>query len=92
MPRAKKTVDVQAIKDKLNDLLRNSRGNDPYIKGVRQGYITIVEEILMATGNYKGYRYLTAGEMNYGDEPGVSYDWEGRGVTKFLDETRISFY
>jgi hypothetical protein len=53
--KLRKTIDVATIKDKANIALAvESEGNTP---DFRRGIFTMLESILMDTGNYKGFQY-----------------------------------
>lgn len=51
---ARKTVDVQQVKDKANLMLEDSITS--YV-AERYGIGALLESILMDTGNYKGFRW-----------------------------------
>lgn len=52
---ARKTVDVEYMKNWANEILK---GNEPSMIQFRLGVATTIEEILMRSGNYEGYRLL----------------------------------
>ena len=56
----RKTIDVTVVKNLANTELLNSPDDEV---GNRQGIIYMVENILMATGNYKGFSYLNNKDM-----------------------------
>lgn len=57
MPR--KTFDVADLLEKANWFLRNS---EPDLMSERYAYITIMDDILHATENYKGFSYVCGSE------------------------------
>ena len=92
MARARKNIEVAAIKDRINETLQYSYPED---RRLREGLLYLLEKILHETKNYKGFRYLVAGEC-VGD-PGINYqdgvphpDYTARfGRT---DDTRVQYY
>ena len=62
MPR--KTIDVKYVKDFTNGYLSNF-GDD--MRLARTAAATILEEVLMRTGNYKGFRYLDERDNSHPD-------------------------
>ena len=62
------TFDTAQLVDSVNDMLAMS----PSISfAVRQGAIQVLEQVLHATGNYRGFRYLRADEVADG-APGIN--------------------
>jgi len=82
----RKTIEVEAIKDQANKVFRDSA--DEYKTG-RAATQTFVEDLLMKTGNYKGFRYLTKGETA-GKSFGITFD--ETNTPTYNDQTRVSFY
>ena len=64
---ARKTADVQAIKQKANHYLASERFTTAEM---RAGVASLLEVILHDTGNYKGFRYLDGAE---GDQTRRAY-------------------
>ena len=61
MTKIRKSVRVTEIVERLNSNLLNSDFNDldrTEGKAFRQGICAAIEQILFATGNYKGYRFI----------------------------------
>lgn len=54
---AKKTVGVEWVKDKTNELLALSADE---MEWQRRGAASLLEAILFETGNYKGYSFLSS--------------------------------
>jgi len=86
MARKRKTVDVQAIRAKINARLADeATGTVP-----RMALATLLESVLMDTGNYRGFNYL--GWLNGGYAA-----WEAAGepedkVPFIGDETRRVYF
>ena len=66
----RKTISVDLVVDKANAMLATSTCSAE----VRQGVINLLEDILMETGNYKGFRYLLQDEVPAKQLPGVNYE------------------
>lgn len=64
---ARKTIDVSAVKDRANTMLYVQSTPD-----ARRAVAVLLESVLMATGNYKGFKYHdtewdeTAGKLRDG--------------------------
>lgn len=63
----RKTVDVQQLINTTNQILRTSTCD----AHLRKGWCAALEWVLHETGNYRGYRYLTADEVPQGQAPGI---------------------
>lgn len=61
----RKTVDVASVKKLANTIL-SSGGTDDAAKSTRHGVILMVEQILLDTDNYKGFRYLPCVDITDG--------------------------
>jgi len=70
---ARKTVDVDYLKNYANAILA---GSDPDQKNVRRGVMLLLEETLMRSGNFKGFKYLS---------------WNDK-TKKIEDETRVQYF
>lgn len=76
----RKTIPVERVKELANGMLLNSQ--DEMTKE-REGIYTLLEQVLMDTGNYHGFRYL----------PGAYDLIESMPPVKELrDETRRQYY
>lgn len=67
---SRKTIKVEEIKNRLNELLANYDSNicsSEYILGQR----LLLEDILFQTGNYNGFQFLEEKEVPRGEKPGV---------------------
>jgi len=95
--KGKKTIKVEEIKESINDILLNT-GNDK--TETRQAVMSMLEDILHQTGNYKGFCYLNAFDMEKSREGysvGINYGNNGEPAdmdTRFknTDRTRVRFF
>lgn len=69
MTKSRKTIEVRTVLDTANDMLRKSA--DECVQG-RQAVAVMVEALLMATGNYKGFAF-TDGNQGRTDESRRQY-------------------
>lgn len=60
--KARKTVSVEAIVDQVNASLKESTCSPD----IRYGMCTVVEQVLMESGNYRGFRFLSQEELPNG--------------------------
>ena len=67
MPR--KTIEIEKLVDIANTALRCSRESHD---GYRRGVITMIEDALFLSGNYRGFRYLGPDEVPEGSLPGIN--------------------
>ena len=86
MTKKRKTFAVEDIKEQANRFFLNST-ND--FSSQRKTLQYFVGDILMQTGNYKGFGYLSKSDVKEGSTFGV--DRTTNPVT-FPDESRIFFY
>ena len=84
--KARKTIEVEVIKERVNRFLANSRNEDSEIRKGHHGLATI---LLMDVGAYKGFNYLRKEDVAPGQSFGV--DWS-TGKPVFYDETRTYFH
>lgn len=91
----RKTVNVAEIITSINDVLKWANSTPEY----RFGQISIAENILHATGNYRGFRYLLESEVPAGHLPGMvmlgtveDTPIELRFQEGRVDQSRIQFY
>ena len=96
---ARKTINVEAIKDWANDQLLESERTmegasmyDEIGRGYRQGVMTMLENVLMSTGNYKGFRYLSIDEVPRGHLPGIKRNYRDEPVFYESDDTRVRYF
>ena len=88
----RKTLNVKALVAYGNQMLRDSVTD----KGHRRGIQTMVEQVLMESGNYKGFRHLTKDEVPQGHVPGIYMDVDGKmlpDTERFegTDRTRVEY-
>ncbi len=76
-----KTFKVCDLIEEVNRINRLSTC-DP---AMRMGWNTLLEHVLVETGNWEGYRYLTSGGVPFGQLPGKE---EKDGKLTFPDESR----
>ena len=92
--RQKKTISVEFIKDIIN--YKNHMST--CAPEVRRGWNSILQDILMQTGNYRGFYYLRSGEVPDSEVAGILTNAQGDicyredGMPFFPDETRINFF
>lgn len=84
--KVRKTIEVSIIKNMVNDMLLNS-SNDQ--KDTRESMGRMIESVLMATGNYKGFRYLTNKDMEYSDN-GNSIGIDD--TLTIIDNSRVEYF
>ena len=82
----RKTIPVEDIREQANRFFLNSC-ND--FSAQRKALQSFVSDILMQTGNYRGFGYLTKDDVKEGSTFGI--DRTNLPVT-FPDESRIFFY
>ena len=85
----RKTFSVEALKDRINSQLRDAGTTDDF----RHGLMNVLEGVLMDSGNYRGFSYLTAAEVPAGQKPGIRYDVAGDPVfDELTDATRVHYF
>jgi hypothetical protein len=88
----RKTISVEQVLTYANMQLKGSVTPS----GHRDGICTMIEQVLMDTGNYAGFRYLTSVDVPTGHTPGIHYD-EG-GILPYperfvnTDESRREYF
>ncbi len=85
--KTRKTISVEMVRNIANDMLRNSPDQD---KDFREGINTMLERILMETGNYRGFAYLTWEDMLTsfnGTSVGID-----NGSFENTDHTRVRYF
>ena len=83
--KKRKTIEVAEVKEMANTVFRDSV--DEY-KTSRAAIKMFTSDILMATGNYKGFRYLSA-EETAGKSFGIRFAHDNTPI--FPDQTRVAF-
>jgi hypothetical protein len=85
------TVDVKALVEEVNYRNRESTCSAE----VRDGWNSLLEEVLMSTKNYAGFGWLSAKEVPAGERPGIVWSGEGTdniGTPSFPDDSRRVYY
>jgi len=86
MPRKQRTKGLQAVVDKVNDMLARSTVTPEK----RDGIIALVSALLHESGTYRGFGYLDASQVPEGHRPGII---RHLGASpEFPDETRRFYY
>jgi hypothetical protein len=90
----RKTINIESVRTLVNNMLRDSHQDDHVDRAYREGAISVLENLLHDTGNYRGFRYLTQDELFKNCIPGVH---RGEGLSyeeKFIntDGTRRYYY
>ena len=84
MAKGRKTIEVEAVKNKLNDMLKNGTQS----KDERYGLISAIQTILMDSGNYNGFKYLDESEVPKDELPGIRPNQDFTNT----DETRRKYF
>ncbi len=84
--KARKTIEVEVIKERVNRFLAQSRNEDA---DIRKGHHGLATMLLMEVGAYRGFNYLRKEDV----APGLTFgvDWSS-GKPAFHDETRTFFH
>jgi len=84
--KARKTIEVEVIKERVNRFLAQSRNEDA---DIRKGHHGLATMLLMEVGAYRGFNYLRKEDV----APGLTFgvDWSS-GKPVFHDETRTFFH
>ena len=91
---ARKTFNVKEFTQQINAVLAKSTCSPDH----RQGTMMTLEQVLHATGNYRGFRYLTQAETPAGFAPGINIDVIGQDIEAYkarfanTDNTRVSYH
>ena len=90
----RKTINVESVRALVNGMLKDSAQDDHVDRAYREGAISVLEEILHESGNYRGFRYLTANELPKACVPGVHRGDELTFEEKFIntDGTRRFYF
>jgi hypothetical protein len=83
----RKTFPVDLLKRKVN----NRNKTSTCYADARNGWNSVLEDVLMATGNYNGYRYLKVGEVPPGQLPGMVWHDDPEKRT-FPDPSRREYH
>jgi hypothetical protein len=88
----RKTIEINNIKEKINGIILNSEDSQ---KETRAVLGLLLEEILMETNKYKGFKYLTKRDMGLsysGTTIGINDDQKDKTLFEGTDPTRIYYY
>jgi hypothetical protein len=85
---ARKTFNVAQLVETVNRRNRHSNCTPD----VRQGWNSLLEEVLLEAGQYKGYNYLRFDDVAEDVLPGIILNHRGEGEHEFPDETRRFYY
>jgi hypothetical protein len=93
----RKTMNVEDVKEWANtNLSLAPRGTRTEYVAVdrawRQGVMTMLENVLMSTDNYKGFRYLALDEVPTGCTPGIRRDRGEEKQFENTDDTRVRYF
>ena len=89
---SRKTISVETIKSMVDGMLLNSE--DDYQQG-RSALANFLEKVLMDTGNYKGFSYLSGTDMTkseYGTTVGIFEMKEFGEKFENTDHTRVRYF
>ena len=94
---ARKTINVETIKDWANEQLISERSMKDFAevavgRGYRHGVMNMIENVLMSTDNYKGFRYLGKDEVPKGHQPGIYRNHRDEPVFTDTDNTRVRYF
>ena len=87
--RAKKTIQVSALRDKVNKMLLDSANENT--EG-RNALIVLLETMLHDSGNYKGFGYLDKRNTLTGNTYGVDMSKPQAEWFEGTDKTRVFYY
>lgn len=92
MSISKKSINVELVRTSVNEVLALSVCSPD----TRQGMMNVLEKVLHASGNYKGFRYLAASDVPAGQSPGINMELilSDDYVAKFAntDKTRVQYF
>ena len=83
----RKTIEVDRIREYANGFL-SAKGGTTW---AREAVMRMIEMVLIETGNYKGFEYLTQDRLDTKDKPGINI---GSNEERFIDtdETRVRYF
>jgi len=84
----RKTFKIQDLKKMVNDRNTNSTCDSK----VRDGWNDVLETILMDSGNYNGFCYLTKDHMKVDAPPGIIFDPSDGRHHEYPDESRRRYH
>jgi hypothetical protein len=88
----RKTINVKAMVKYANWQLKQSVTNQEHRRGIQ----TMVEQLLMESSNYRGFRYLKQDEVPEGHPPGIQMTEEGKMLPypdrfEGTDDSRVEY-
>ena len=92
MKMHRKTIEISYIISKGNEFFLHSADDMEFERRSLMGFIT---DILHETGNYNGFRYLSAKDMKksyHGTSVGINFDENGNPNFTDSDESRIRIF
>jgi len=92
MKHGRKTIKVEEVKILVNNMLLNSRDDN---RSGRTALSMLIETILMETGNYNGFNYLTPNDMETsknGTTYGIDFNKDKNHWFDDTDHTRVFYY
>ena len=90
MPR--KTIEISRLIEKSNEFFLNTADDMEF---ERRSLIVFILDILQETGNYNGFRYLSAEDMvksDNGKSVGIIFEKNGNVNLNGCDNTRIHIF
>lgn len=87
----RKTLTVKKIVEKGNHFLRVHNQVGPEGRAARKAVASFIETILHDSGNYRGFRYLNAHEMENGLPCGIILDSTGNHNHTYPDDSRVAY-
>ncbi len=98
---ARKTIDIEKLKEIVNSMLANTTDDFGPTRGIRQGAMNVLESALHETGNYRGFRHLMLKDVPLGEKPGIAVNETGliehtpveiRFDKATTDNTRVHYF
>ena len=93
---SRKTFSVLALTQRTNAYLATDAKRDG---AARQALMTILESVLHETGNYNGFKYLTAKNIDIANAtPGINTTPDGQFIDDYrarfagTDRTRVEYF
>ena len=83
---SRKTIDVEQLKLEVNRRNKHSTCDED----VRRGWNSLLELVLHATGNYRGFNMYTHSDVPAGKLAGIVRHEDGR--VEFPDDSRRFYY
>jgi hypothetical protein len=92
MARAKKTVHLRALIDRVNARNELSLGSGEVERARRDGWNSFLENVLSDADAYAGFGYLRSGEVPPGVEPGIIFDESEERAHQYPDPSRKRYF